>query len=177
MTWTPILYRVASGIWVLNDPIKEFKQVTVYDAARWFRPGANDCYLVWLHVINWREGDASPWKITVGEPPELMADIEAAGQPSSIDTKPTWDGRELRFGGVLCLSLTKRARNQTTILDTFKECNWDIRIDSPWKPGDPKLKRTIDDLNRALRESRPPSPLRFAKAGDGVRWETAGDVP
>lgn len=92
------------------------------------------------------------------------------------DVPPVWDAerRELRVDGELVKQFKWSAANQETILATFEEEHWPVRIDDPLPPHEEqdskrRLSDTIKCLNR--KQKHPLIHFRGDGTGEGVIWE------
>jgi hypothetical protein len=117
-----------------------------------------------------------------------FAEAFVTPQPSAARTRqcdpppsvavPVWDSdrQELRVGSELVKQFKVPARNQETILATFQEESWPVRVDDPLPPldgVDPKrrLHETITSLNR--NQKAPLLTFHGDGSGQGVRWSFA----
>jgi len=109
--------------------------------------------------------------------PTVRPSVEPTRGPFPVSLKPRWDKdrRALLYGPHLVKQFKVPAPNQETILATFDEEHWPIRIDDPLPMHcsiDPKkrLHDTINSLNRNQKRSV----LRFQGDGTGeaICWSS-----
>jgi hypothetical protein len=81
--------------------------------------------------------------------------------------QPSWDGKELRFGGSFTHRFGRVGKNTAAILDTFQETDWVNRIDAPVTAAN--IRSSVSRLNNALGSN---SPIRFEAdgRGQGIVW-------
>jgi hypothetical protein len=146
---------------------------------RRFRPatslrfGGKTCFVLnrsKLHVVR---------QLVPGLPGERQGEPSAARPDASgtgIGRIPRWDRqcRELWVGPLLVKRFRQPAVAQETVLSTFEEEGWPLRIDDPLPPlcdQEPKrrLHETIKSLNR--NQVHPMLHFRGDGQGCGVRWE------
>jgi hypothetical protein len=82
---------------------------------------------------------------------------------------PNWEASsgELRFNGVVLRTFSGKAKNIRLLLDSFQECRWKKRIDSPFPPATRQLRNTVESLNDDLQSIS----FRCDGSGKGVEWQ------
>lgn len=83
--------------------------------------------------------------------------------------RPEWDSvkYELRVGAMLARRILARSKNQIKVLNTFQECEWANRVDSPFQKNDSTLHETIRTMNDGLELIV----FHADGAGAGITWE------
>jgi hypothetical protein len=108
----------------------------------------------------------------------LSKDANGAATSHAKTLTPTWDAdrRQLRVGRLIAKAFKVPAADQETILATFHEENWPVRIDDPLSPKAnlDANQRLADAINLLNCKQRPPL-IRFFPDGEGrgIRWEFA----
>jgi hypothetical protein len=100
----------------------------------------------------------------------------AGASGTGIGRIPRWDRqcRELWVGPLLVKRFRQPAVAQETVLSTFEEEGWPLRIDDPLPPlYDQEPKRRLHDTIKSLNRNQVHSMLHFRGDGQGcgVRWE------
>jgi len=165
-----------AGVPIVESIAREAKGFRRDRRPRFFRKLIKRHPAIWAFGSEPSKSEPGNWQIS-----SLLTGIDGAVQdglqvvPSRAPAfphrtqRPVWDPEsgEVRIGDRVVRNVRRGvAENIILVLDTFQECRWARRVDSPFPPGDDKLGEAVRSLNKKLEMIR----FKCDGTGEGVEW-------